>query len=172
LSIPIFRGVLIRAAALIGIVALIPAAAWIHAAAMACVAAPACLAAAVAGPGERDRQRQDGADGAAHGDDPCRGHVLRRGPRGDHDRSLTEAHPALGQAEGLAKRPGRRAKNNRTAQLPTASGPMNRSLVAGTTNRLKTIAPTVSPSALAARMTPTASAPPPRPAASGVTTPS
>ena len=49
---------------------------------------------------------------------------------------------------------------------------MNRSRVGGATKRLNTIAPAVSPRAAAARITPTATVPPCRSRASGVTTPS
>ena len=53
-----------------------------------------------------------------------------------------------------------------------ASGPMKRSRVAGATKRLNLMAPTVCPSELAAKITPTAAAPPPRADASGAATPS
>ena len=49
---------------------------------------------------------------------------------------------------------------------------MRRNRIGGATKRLSTIAPAVSPRAAAARITPTAAAPPCRFRASGVTTPS
>jgi hypothetical protein len=54
------------------------------------------------GPAERDRQRHDGADGAAHRDNPRRGMVVRGGSGQDHHDPLAQAHAALSQAERLA----------------------------------------------------------------------
>ena len=67
---------------------------------------------------------------------------------------------------------GRKTNRMRTPHAAAASGLIHRTRVAGATNRLKVIAPTVAPKAGAARMSPTATAPPPRAAASGAETPS
>ena len=67
---------------------------------------------------------------------------------------------------------GWKTNRTRTPQASTASGLIHRTRLAGATNRLKVIAPTVAPKAGAAKMSPTATAPPPRAAASGADTPS
>src|SRR6266516_1578901 len=63
-------------------------------------------------------------------------------------------------------------KAMRMPQAVTASGPIQRTRRAGATRRLNAMAPTDAPRACEARISPTATAPPPRLAASGAETPS
>jgi hypothetical protein len=131
-------------------------------------------------PAEREYQREYGADGAAYRDDQCRGMVIGGGSRRDQHHSLTQADATLGQAEGLAPLSvRRRADEPRVggqlvtgAQAGDEQDEQRQQQAGGGTRRLNASTPAVIPSACAASMTPTASVPPPRSRASGVTTPS
>src|SRR3954463_7393948 len=80
--------------------------------------------------------------------------------------------PETNRMSSDSSRFGRQANRTRTAEVATASGPMKRSRADGGTKRLNASTPDVSPRACAARMTPTASVPPPRSRASGGRAPS
>src|SRR5216683_3083357 len=71
----------------------------------------------------------------------------------------------------MAGRPGRSPAAARTAQAPAASGAVHRCLADAGSRRLKTSAPAEDPRAGAARIRPTATAPPPSVRASGAATP-
>ena len=55
----------------------------------------------IASPGDRDRQRDPGANSAAYCDDLCWGMVVRGCSRQNDDYSLAQAYTSLGQAKGL-----------------------------------------------------------------------